>query len=128
MNSRGARQVRWWYPRQWRARYGDELVALLEDLYGEHPLPVRCRLSLMYSGTIERGREVWKHRRTYTAYSIACAIVWAGVLAVVWANTSQTTRHTYTLVCSGWFIGWLSATIARVVYPPPRKWRTHQTS
>jgi hypothetical protein len=27
--------------------------------------------------------------------------------------------HTFSLVCGGWWIGWLSATIARSVYPPP---------
>lgn len=99
-------------------------VGLLEDTYGEGPLPARCRISLICSGMNERVRKVGKYRRTYAGYSIACAIVWAVVLAVVWTTTSETTRHTYALVCAGWFIGWLSATIARVVYPPPRKWET----
>ena len=61
--------------------------------------------------------------RTYTSYSIACALVWAVILAVVWARADSATRHTFTLVCAGWAIGWLSATIARVVYPPPRRHR-----
>lgn len=59
-------------------------------------------------------------RGTYTRYSIGCAIVWA-VIAVVTATTaSPDTRHTILLVGAGWWIGWLSATIARLVYPPPR--------
>jgi hypothetical protein len=58
------------------------------------------------------------------AYSIGCAIVWAVVLAVVWAQTGEATRHTFALIFGGWVIGWLSATIARVVYPPPKKWET----
>jgi hypothetical protein len=56
--------------------------------------------------------------RTYTAYSIACFIVWAVILAVVTGSTSHKT-HTFLLVFAGWAIGWLSATIARSVYPPP---------
>ncbi|OBA81872.1 hypothetical protein A9W99_13010 [Mycobacterium sp. 1164966.3] len=62
-------------------------------------------------------------RRSYTGYSIGCAIVWAGILAVVWVLASDATRHTFTVVFAGWVIGWLSATIARVVYPPPKRWR-----
>lgn len=61
--------------------------------------------------------------RTYTSYSIACALVWAVILAVVWTRANGATRHTFALVCAGWAIGWLSATIARVVYPPPRRHR-----
>lgn len=57
---------------------------------------------------------------TYTAYSIGCAVVWAVVLAVVAAVGRNHTVHTFVLVFFGWVIGWLSATIARVVYPPPK--------
>lgn len=58
---------------------------------------------------------------TYTGYSIACAIVWAAILAAVSATTDSATRDKFFTVCGGWWIGWLSATIARVVYPPPRR-------
>jgi hypothetical protein len=58
-------------------------------------------------------------RGTYTGYSIGCAIAWAVVLAVV-AVTQPGRLHTYVLVCAGWLIGWISATIARSVYPPPK--------
>jgi len=61
----------------------------------------------------------WR-RNTYTAYSIGCAIVWAIILAVVWAETDSATRHTFMLVFGGWVIGWPSATNARAVYPPPK--------
>ncbi len=60
-------------------------------------------------------------RRTYTAYSIGCAIVWGVILAVVSATGDPATRHTFVLVFGGWAIGWLSATIARAVYPPPKR-------
>lgn len=111
------------YPAAWRRRYGEELIALLEDTYGDAPLPLKCRMSLWGFGITERGREMRKKLRTYTAYSIACGLVWAVVLTVVWARTDSTTLHTLALVCAGWAIGWLSATIARVVYPPPRRHR-----
>jgi hypothetical protein len=114
------RQVLRLYPSAWRRRYGQELVALLEDTYGDQPLPLRCRLSLIHSGTRERVRAMRKGLNTYTSYSIACAAVWAVILAVVSTEASDATRHTYLLVCGGWAIGWLSATIARAVYPPPK--------
>ncbi len=62
-----------------------------------------------------------KRFRTYTSYSIGCAIVWAVILTVVWAYAGDSTRHTFALLFGGWVIGWLSATIARLVYPPPRQ-------
>ena len=58
---------------------------------------------------------------SYTASSVACAMVWAVILAVVSAVTDPKTTRTYVLVFGGWAIGWLSATIARAVYPPPRR-------
>ncbi len=61
--------------------------------------------------------------KTYTAYSIGCAVVWAVILIVVASVASKDKAHTFLLVFGGWVIGWLSATIARAVYPPPRRWR-----
>jgi hypothetical protein len=57
-------------------------------------------------------------RKTYASYSIACAFVWAVILAVVAARYPGH-LHTFLLVGAGWGIGWTSATIARAVYPPP---------
>jgi hypothetical protein len=116
-------QVLRWYPSAWRRRYGKELVALLEDTYGDQPLPLRCRLSLIHSGTRERGRAMHRRSNTYTAYSVACAAVWAVILAVVSTTADDATRRTFLLVFGGWVIGWLSATIARTVYPPPKTGR-----
>jgi hypothetical protein len=46
-----------WYPAQWRARYGGELAALLEDTYvTANDVPVRQRLGLARSGLVERAR------------------------------------------------------------------------
>jgi len=42
-----------WYPRAWRARYGDELVALMEDTYGGNTAPLRRRLGVVRAGLSE---------------------------------------------------------------------------
>jgi hypothetical protein len=47
-----------WYPANWRGRYGQGLAALLEDTYGENPVPLRIRASLARAGALERAREV----------------------------------------------------------------------
>jgi hypothetical protein len=120
MNPRDASSILRWYPAAWRRRYGEELVAMLDDTYGDAALPRRARISLFRSGVIERIRLLRKYSGTYIGYSIACAAVWAVVLATVWTQAGATTRHTFTVFFGGWAIGWLSASIARVVYPPPK--------
>jgi hypothetical protein len=45
-----------WYPQSWRARYGDELVALLDEEYGG-TVPVKVRLSLVTGGLQQRARQ-----------------------------------------------------------------------
>jgi hypothetical protein len=57
---------------------------------------------------------------TYTAYGIGCAAVWAILIATQLRTDSQT-RNTIRLMCAGWWLGWISASIARVVHPPPKK-------
>jgi hypothetical protein len=120
MNPRDARSVLRWYPAAWRRRYGEELLAMLDDTYGDGKLPRHARLSLIRSGLTQRIRLLRKHSRTYVGYSIACAIVWAVILATVWTQAGDATRHTFAVFFGGWAIGWLSASIARVVYPPPK--------
>jgi hypothetical protein len=57
---------------------------------------------------------------TYRAYSIGCFVVWAVLIAVgVLTGHGGDPNHSVLLVILGWSIGWLSATIARSVYPPP---------
>jgi hypothetical protein len=36
---------------------------------------------------------------------------------------SKDILRTVVVLCGGWWIGWISATIARAVYPPPASWR-----
>lgn len=61
--------------------------------------------------------------RTYTAYSAGVGIVWALLLVLVSLLDPAGKRSNIFLVFSGFVIGWLSATIARYVYPPPKKYR-----
>ena len=63
----------------------------------------------------------WRFRNSYTGYSIGCAVVWSVILAGVSSVADAATRQKFVLVFGGWWIGCLSATIARAVYPPPKR-------
>ncbi len=65
--------------------------------------------------------------RNYWVYSMGVGVVLAIILAIV-AATKPDNVHTFLLVFVGWAIGWVSGTIARYVYPPPRKWTRSQSS
>lgn len=120
MNPRDAQRVLRWYPAAWRRRYGEELIAMVDDTHGEGHVPRHARMALIRSGLRERVRLLHKRSATYLGYSIACAFVWAVILATVWTQTGDGTRHTFAVFFGGWVIGWLSASIGRVVYPPPK--------
>jgi hypothetical protein len=46
-----------WYPRAWRERYGEELLALIQDTLDEGRLTWRLRLGVAWSGLRERARQ-----------------------------------------------------------------------
>ena len=58
---------------------------------------------------------------SYIAYSVACGIAWAVVWALVLAFDPKHTVDHVVWVFLGWLVGWTGATIARLVYPPPKK-------
>jgi hypothetical protein len=58
-------------------------------------------------------------RDTYTTYSIGCAGVW-GIILLARRRVDSETANTLRLVCGGWWMGWTSATIARIGFPPPK--------
>ena len=58
-------------------------------------------------------------RKSYKTYSIGCAIAWAAVLLAMGKRGDSATMRGVNIFCFGWWMGWLSATIARSVYPPP---------
>jgi hypothetical protein len=59
--------------------------------------------------------------RTYTGYSVSCAGVWALILAAGkhWGDPED--WDSLRVTCAGWWMGWTSATIARLGYPPPKQ-------
>lgn len=57
----------------------------------------------------------------YTAYSLGCAAVWGVILLIAQSVANAETRRAMQLGCGAWWSGWTSATIARVIYPPPKK-------
>lgn len=59
-------------------------------------------------------------RNTYTTYSIGCAGVWGVILLAGRRRLDSQAWNTLRLVCGGWWMGWTSATIARIGYPPPK--------
>ena len=98
---------------------------------GENSAPASAliRSFAQPSGFQNCGSEAWhdpamrSRLNTYTAYSIGCAIVWAVILALVATAGTKHTAHKVLLVFAGWVLGWTSATIARYVYPPPKRGR-----
>jgi hypothetical protein len=60
-------------------------------------------------------------RNTYAAYSVGCAVVWSVILVLARRRLDARTRHALQIVCGGWWMGWTSATIARIGYPPPKQ-------
>jgi hypothetical protein len=46
-----------WYPRAWRERYGEELLALIQDTVDEGRPTWRLRLGVIWGGLRERGRQ-----------------------------------------------------------------------
>ncbi len=59
---------------------------------------------------------------SYGGYSLATFVVWGVILVIFWAHGNTTITHNLLLVFLGWVIAWVSTTIARLVYPPPKRW------
>lgn len=58
---------------------------------------------------------------TYTAYSMGFFAAWAVALAICAATVSNKTLGYILAISFGAVIGWTSATLARLAYPPPKK-------
>jgi len=61
--------------------------------------------------------------RTYTADSVGAGAVWAVLLVLAPVFDPVGRRNDIFLVFAGFAIGWLPATIARFVCPPPKKYQ-----
>jgi len=64
-----------------------------------------------------------RFRNTYTGYAIGCAVVWALIWILAARCAKKETLDKLRIAFPGWVMGWTSATIARYVYPPPKKKR-----
>jgi len=62
-------------------------------------------------------------RATYTGYAIGCAVVWALIWMLAPRLAKKETVDKLRIVFPAWVMGWTSATIARSVYPPPKRRR-----
>ncbi|HEY4033436.1 MAG TPA: hypothetical protein VGL94_05675 [Ktedonobacteraceae bacterium] len=60
--------------------------------------------------------------RNFWIYSAGLAIVWAIVLLLTLTIRGGESMRPILLVFGGYCIGWVSTTIARYVYPPPKRW------
>jgi hypothetical protein len=87
-----------WYPAAWRARYGDELRALIEDHAGADGPRLRERASLARHGLVERARAVFllgpgvpKESR-WRGGALIVLIAWA-VFMVGGAGFSKSSEH-----------------------------------
>lgn len=59
--------------------------------------------------------------RSFWVYSAGLAVAWAIVLAVTLAARPASMSQVL-LVLGGFVIAWVSTTVARYVYPPPKRW------
>ncbi|HTX32792.1 MAG TPA: hypothetical protein VMD09_15520 [Solirubrobacteraceae bacterium] len=58
---------------------------------------------------------------SYLAYSIGCAVAWGVVWVIVAIVEPEHKVNQIAIFFGGWLLGWVSSSIARVVYPPPKK-------
>jgi hypothetical protein len=75
------------------------------------------------SNNADTGEWSGPRTRTYVGYSIGVAVAWGVLLLLSAIFASDSKERNILLVFAGFAIGWLSATIARYVYPPPKKYR-----
>ena len=64
--------------------------------------------------------------RNYWSYSAGLAIAWTVALILVRTIRGSESAQMTLLVFFGFCIGWVSTTIARYVYPPPKRWELNR--
>ena len=96
MKRRLERTLRW-YPSRWRDRYGEELLALIEDQVGEGRVSLSLRASLVWSGLREHGHEAGVVGRAAPEVrrrggSLLVLVAWAGMI-VAGAMVAKFAEH-----------------------------------
>lgn len=80
------RRIERWYSPQWWERYGEELMALLEDCYADGPLPWSARWSLAREGLSDRARRAGlvghgaSREQRWRAGALYVLVAWAMVV------------------------------------------------
>jgi hypothetical protein len=94
----GVDQLLRWYPESWRARYGDEFLALLEDRLHGAPPSIRLRASVAMAGMRERcyasgmvGGQSSRLTQRRTG-SLMVLVAWA-IMIVGGAGLTKTAEH-----------------------------------
>jgi hypothetical protein len=64
--------------------------------------------------------------RNYWIYSAGLAVAWAVVLLLTLVIRGTQSAQSILFVFFGFCIGWVSTTIARYVYPPPKRWELNR--
>ncbi|HLI60690.1 MAG TPA: hypothetical protein VKV21_13600 [Solirubrobacteraceae bacterium] len=59
-------------------------------------------------------------RPSYIGHGIGSAVVWALILLAARRRADSATQERLTTVCGGWWLGYVSASIARIGSAPPR--------
>lgn len=96
-----------WYPRAWRERYGDELIALVEDYSEGGKLRFRDRLDLIRAGLLlhrrSKIRSRFAHRRLVVARLVGCAaaVVALGSITVEATAAQGVTSTPHAVVVAG---------------------------
>ena len=65
--------------------------------------------------------------RNYWAYSAGLAIAWAVALFLVRVFGGRKKAQNSLFAMYGFCICWVSETIARYVYPPPKRWGSNRS-
>ena len=87
-----ARLLRW-YPRTWRERYGEELLALIQDTLDEGRPTWRLRLSVISGGLRERGHQAGRAVRAAAKLAVrpdlSAMLVAGTIIALLPENLSE---------------------------------------
>lgn len=60
-----------------------------------------------------------EQRPSYARHGVGSAVVWALVLMAARRRADDPAREQLQIVCGGWWLGWISASIARLGSAPP---------
>jgi hypothetical protein len=87
---RPARLLRW-YPRAWRERYGEELLALIQDTVDEGRPTWRLRVGVIWGGLRERGHQAGRAAKAAAAKRGAMVSRWLVILVagLIFTNLPQ---------------------------------------